>query len=325
VGQPARRADEGESAGMSAPAVERQDRPLFAIMLRLLAMMMIGATYAIGKLLLERGANLTEVLFYRQLFAFPVAAVWALAMVGTALMPRAPIRGHATRTALGRLGMLLNFGAVALLPLAEATSIGFTMPIFATILSALLLKERTGIHRWSAVLVGFVGVVIMAHPESANFASMGLFVALAGALVTAMVAIVLRDLGRTESSPVIVFWFTLLSLPPMGLLMLWFGQSHDLVTWLLFLGLGLTGGIAQLLMTAALRWGPVSLVIPMDYSQMIWATWAGWLLWATWPEPSTWAGAALIAASGLYIAWREHVRRSAPAVSPTEDRAGKSG
>ena len=307
------------------PAPTRQDRPLFAVTLRLLAMMMLATTYPIGKLLLERNANLIEVIFYRQLFALPVATVWALATLGPALKPRAPLRTHATRTGLGLLGMLLNFGAVALLPLAEATSIGFTMPIFATILSALILKEQTGIHRWTAVLIGFGGVVIMTHPESGNFASIGVLVALAGAFVTATVSIVLRDLARTESSPIIVFWFTLLSLPPIGLLMLWFGQLHDLTSWLLFVGLGLSGGLAQMLMTSALRWGPVSLVIPMDYSQIIWATGAGWLLWATWPLPSTWAGAALIAASGLYIAWREHVRRQTSIISPTEDRGGTSG
>lgn len=306
-------------------AQARQDRPLFAILLRLLAMMMIGATYAIGKLLIERGANLAEIVFYRQLFAFPVAAGWALAVLGPALLPQAPMRTHVTRTSLGMIGMLLNFGAVALLPLAEATSIGFTMPIFATILSALLLREQTGIHRWSAVLVGFVGVLIMTHPESGNFASAGVFVALAGALVTALVAIVLRDLSKQESAPVIVFWFTLLSLPPLGVLLIWYGQMHDPVAWLLFIALGLTGGAAQLFMTSALRYGPVSIVIPMDYSQMIWATLAGWLLWSTWPQPSTWAGAALIAASGLYIAWREHVRRRAPTISPAEDRGGRSG
>lgn len=313
------------TSAASATPKRHADRPLYAIMLRLLAMMMLATTYAIGKLLIERGANLVEILFYRQLFAFPIAAIGAFATVGLALMPRAPLRAHATRTTLGLVGMIFNFGAVALLPLAEATSIGFTMPIFATILSALLLKEPTGIHRWGAVMLGFAGVVIMARPDSANFASLGLLVALTGALITALVAIVLRDLGRTESAPVIVFWFTLLSLPPMGLLMLWFAQAHDPVSWLLLIGLGASGGAAQLLMTASLKWGPVSIVIPMDYSQMIWAIWAGWLLWASWPLPSTWAGAALIALSGLYIAWRERVRRGSVTVSPEEDRAGRSG
>ena len=310
---------------MSGTSGHRHDRPVYAIGLRLLAMLMLAATYALGKLLTERGAHLTEITFYRQLFALPIAAVWAFATLGTALKPRAPIRTHCTRTALGLAGMMFNFGAVALLPLAEATSIGFTMPIFATILSALFLKEKTGLHRWSAVLVGFVGVVIMAHPESANFASAGLAVALAGALVTAVVAIVLRDLGRTEAPQIIVFWFLLLSLPPLGLILLWTGQAHDPLSWALFVALGVSGGFAQILMTSSLRWGPISIVVPMDYSQMVWATLAGFMLWGTWPLFSTWIGAVLIAASGLYIAWREHVRHRQPAVSPAEDLGGRSG
>ena len=301
------------------------DRPLFAIGLRLLAMMMLAATYAIGKLLTNRGVFLGEIVFYRQVFALPVALGFLLVTLGPSVIPTKRIGTHMSRTALGMIGMLLNFGAVALLPLAEATSIGFTMPIFATILSALFLKEATGLHRWAAVVVGFVGVIIMAHPDTANLASFGLLVALAGAFVTAVVAIVLRDLNRTEASPVIVFWFTLLSLPPLGLLALFTGSAHDGTAWLLLVGLGISGGAAQLLMTSALKWGPVSIVIPMDYSQLIWATWAGWLLWQSWPTSSTWAGAALIAASGLYIAWREHVRHRASRISPDEDLAGRSG
>lgn len=303
----------------------RRDRPLFAITLRLLAMVLIAITYVVGKMLAERGAHIAEITFYRQLFAFPLAAIWAFATIGPiVLRPRAPMRTHITRTILGFTGMILNFGAVTMLPLAEATSIGFTMPIFATILSALFLGERTGAHRWTAVILGFVGVVIMANPASTNFASIGLIVALAGAFVTAVVAIVLRDLGRIESPPVVVFWFTLLSLPPLGLATFFFGGGHDAHSWMLFVGLGVAGGVAQMLMTSSLRWGPVSIVIPMDYSNMIWSTWAGWIFWATWPVPSTWAGASLIMISGLYIAWREHVRHR-QTISALEDRAGRSG
>lgn len=303
----------------------RIDRPLLAIMLRLGAMVMLATTYACGKLLTARGVGLVEIVFYRQLFALPVATGWLLATLGPSAIPTRRIGTHGWRTVLGMVGMLFNFGAVALLPLAEATSIGFTMPIFATILSALLLKEPTGIHRWGAVIAGFIGVLIMAHPDSPHFASPGLVVALIGALLTALVAIVLRDLNRTEQSAVIVFWFTLLSMPPLAIAMLFYGQAHDAGSYALLAGLGISGGVAQLLMTSALKWAPVSIVIPMDYSQLIWATWAGWLLWDSWPEPTTWAGAALIALSGLYIAWRERVRHLASAISPDEDRAGRSG
>lgn len=299
---------------------------MLAIVLRLAAMLMLASTYVCGKLLAERAVGIGEIVFYRQLFAFPVVAAWLLITSGAQTLRTSRIGMHASRTVLGMLGMLLNFGAVALLPLAESTSIAFTMPIFATIFSALVLHEKIGLHRWSAVILGFIGIIIMAHPDSHNLGSIGVLVALTGAVVTAIISIVLRDLNRTEQAPTIVFWFTTLSLPPLALLALFTGKAHDPDTWSLLVLLGMTGGAAQLLMTSSLRWGPVSLVIPMDYSQLIWATWAGWFFWSAWPSLASWSGAVLIAASGLYIAWREHVRRSAAlAVSSEEDRSGRSG
>ena len=124
--------------------------------------------------------------------------------------------------------------------------------------------------------------------------------------MTASVSLVLRELGRTESAGVVVFWFTALSVPPLGIGMLFYGQPHDAQTWGLLLMIGLFGGIAQLCLTAALRWAPVSVVLPMDYSSILWTTLLGWAIWGDWPMWTTWVGAALIIASGLYIAWREH-------------------
>jgi len=97
--------------------------------------------------------------------------------------------------------------------------------------------------------------------------------------------------------------------------MLFYGQAHDAVTWGLLLLIGVAGGIAQICMTAALRQAPVSVVLPMDYSAIIWTTLLSWAIWGNWPMVTTWVGAALIIGSGLYIAWREHVRarRMAPA------------
>ena len=303
----------------------RQDRPLFAIGLRLVAMLMLASTYICGKLLSERAVSIGEIVFYRQLFALPVVTGWLLATMGIHAIKTQRIGMHISRSVLGMIGMLLNFGAVAMLPLAESTSIAFTMPIFATILSAMILREQIGFRRWAAVLMGFVGILIMAHPDSHNLASFGLLVALAGAFVTAIISIVLRDLNKTEQAPTIVFWFTALSLLPLGSLALTSSTPHDAHTWGLLVLLGMTGGAAQLLMTFALRWAPVSIVIPMDYSQLIWATWAGWMFWGTWPSLASWSGAVLIAGSGLYIAWREHKRRSASSAGADEDMSGRSG
>lgn len=298
-------------ASAPSPSATPETRPLFALMLRLLAMMALSVNFACVKWASDRGAHIVETLFFRQLFSLPVALIALMIGPGLLSIRTRHIGMHASRTMVGMTGMLLNFGAVILLPLAEATTINFSVPIFATILSALFLGERPGLHRWTAVLIGFLGVIVIMLPGGAQEAMplFGLGVALAGAVVTSIVSLLLRQIGRTEAPTTTVFYFAALSLLPLGVAMLFFGRAHDSETWLILVLMGVAGGLAQLLMTAALRWGPVSLVLPMDYSSLLWSTLLGWLLWSAWPGPSTWVGAAIIAASSIYIAWRERVRQ----------------
>lgn len=135
--------------------------------------------------------------------------------------------------------------------------------------------------------------------------------AVGAALFAAIVSILLRRMGRTEAPTTITFWFALLPLPVLGALLPWFSSTHaeDPLLWLILVGCGLVGGCGQLCLTGSLRWGPVSLVLPMDYSSIVWAAALGWLRWGNWPSGTTWGGAAIIIASGLYIVWREHVRQ----------------
>ncbi|MGW8204056.1 DMT family transporter [Sphingomonas bisphenolicum] len=262
----------------------------------------------------EHGVHVIESLFYRQALALPMILIWVALAGGLRTVRTRRIGVHASRMMMGLTGMLLNFLSYILLPPAEAATIGFTMPIFGTILSALILREATGIHRWSAVLVGFIGVLVIVRPDAGHFPIQGVAVAIAAALVTASVSLVLRELGRTEAAGVVVFWFTVLSMIPLGIAMPFVAQAHDALTWGLLLVIGLFGGIAQLCLTAALRWAPVSVVLPMDYSTIIWTTLLGVAIGENWPMATTWAGAALIVASGLYIAWREHVRARRPVI-----------
>ncbi|WP_390902437.1 DMT family transporter [Sphingomonas bisphenolicum] len=262
----------------------------------------------------EHGVHVIESLFYRQALALPMILIWVALAGGLRTVRTRRIGVHASRMMMGLTGMLLNFLSYILLPPAEAATIGFTMPIFGTILSALILREATGIHRWSAVLVGFIGVLVIVRPDAGHFPIQGVAVAIAAALVTASVSLVLRELGRTEAAGVVVFWFTVLSMIPLGIAMPFVAQAHDALTWGLLLVIGLFGGIAQLCLTAALRWAPVSVVLPMDYSTIIWTTLLGVAIGENWPMATTWAGAALIVGSGLYIAWREHVRARRPVI-----------
>ncbi|MDI1295002.1 MAG: DMT family transporter [bacterium] len=286
----------------------RLQRPLFAIGLRLIAVVCLSVMFVTVRLADARGVHVLESLFYRQALALPVVFTWIAMTSGVGSIHTRRIGVHASRMVLGLIGMCLNFLSYILLPPAEAATIGFTMPIFGTILGAVILREATGIHRWGAVLIGFVGVLVMVRPDAGHFPMQGVAVALAGAIVTASVSLVLRELGRTENSGVVVFWFTLLSMVPLGIAMPFVSQTHDLATWGLLLLIGVVGGIAQICLTAALRWAPLSVVLPMDYTTIIWTALMAWALWGDWPMATTWIGAAFIVASGLYIAWREHVR-----------------
>jgi drug/metabolite transporter (DMT)-like permease len=290
-----------------APAA-RENRPLYAIGLRLIAVLCMSIMFITVRLASEHGVHVLESLFYRQALALPVIFGWIVYSAGIGGIRTDRIGAHASRMVLGLIGMALNFLSYILLPPAEATAIGFTMPIFGTIMSALILREKTGIWRWGAVLLGFVGVITMLRPAGGiDVPVVGVATTVGGAIMTATISLILRALSRTEPAGVIVFWFTLLSMPPLGIAMFFVGQAHDLTAWGLLLVIGITGGIAQLCLTGALRWAPVSVVLPMDYSTILWTTLLGLALWGDWPTSTTWIGAGLIVVSGLTIAWREHI------------------
>jgi drug/metabolite transporter (DMT)-like permease len=184
-------------------------------------------------------------------------------------------------------------------------------------LSALVLKEPVGRHRWSAVAIGFAGVMVVMRPHGEALPPIGLAIAIAGALGVGSVTITLRQIGRTEGTQTIVLWFTCLSLLGVGLLMPFYGHAHDGRTWLILLALGIFGGFGQLLMTASLRFAEVPVIVPFDYVQLLWAVLLGWMLFADRPASSTWAGAAIIVASGLYTLYREHrLGRDKPRETP---------
>ena len=295
---------------------ETGDRVMLGIAMRLLAVLLLSTLSALIKVAETRGANLAEIMFFRQGCAIPVVlAYMVLAGPGLGAVRSRAFRGQVIRAAVGLTGMSFNFGAVMLLPLAEATTLAFTVPIFATILGALVLKEPTGWHRWGAVVVGFLGVLIVTQPGSGHFPIGGALVGLTSAVFVAIVAIQLRQIGKVDQPVTTVFWFSLLSMVPMGLIYPFYAQPHDATTFAVFIGMGLVGGLGQIAFTAALKYAPVSAVMPMDYSSLIWATLYGWLLFDMLPTPWTWVGAPVIIVSGLYIVWRERRVARHPQVS----------
>jgi drug/metabolite transporter (DMT)-like permease len=286
-----------------SPPVERR---FLAILLRLVTAVAITAMFTLVKLAADRGVTLFESLFYRQALALPLVLGLVAAGPGFRSVRTERPWAHVWRSAIGMSGMALNFLTFTLLPIAEATVLLFTAPIFATILSALVLKEKVGRHRWSAVMLGFAGVLLVVQPGGSALSAKGVAVGMVAAIAVSAISITLRQIGRTESATTTVFWFTILSAAPFGLLMPVLGKPHDPSTYGLLLAIGLTGGLAQFTSTASLRLAPVSVVLPIDYSSLIWSALAGWIIFATLPSPSLWLGAPLIIASGCYIVFREH-------------------
>lgn len=283
-----------------------EQRPLFGIALRLVTALLLAIMFALVKLASTRGVNVIESLFYRQCGSALCATGLVAVGPGFASLRTQRVWAHVGRMALGLGAMGLNFLAFILLPLAEATTIGFSVPIFSVILAALVLDEPTGRWRWGAVATGFAGVLLIVQPGSGDVPLLGASVALVAALLTASVTIVIRRLGKTERAATTVFWFAVSSLVPLGMGMLLFGRSHDRSTWLILAGLALAGGLAQLTLTGALRLAPVALVMPMDYTSLLWALLLGSWIFGELPTSWIWIGAPIIIASGLVIVWREH-------------------
>lgn len=293
-----------------------RERPFLALGLRLAAMVMLSLMLVLVKLTGERGMPLPETMFWRQTLPAVLLLGWLGARGELRRLRTARPWVHFRRAMIGTAGMFLTLGVVQILPLAEATVLGFTAPVFAVILSALVLKEKVGPWRWLAVAIGLLGIMVIAGPSEGKLPALGVAVGVGAAFMVALVSIQLRDLGRTEEPLTVVFYFSAMSAPLLALFLFHTGVHHDALGWLMLGGIGVLGLAAQLLMTAALRFGRVSSVIVMDYSQFGWATLWGWIVFHHLPPATTWIGAPIVIAAGLIIAWREHVLARARATGP---------
>lgn len=288
------------------------ERRLLGIALRASSATAFGGMSGLLKAASTHGVTTPEMIFYRNAWALLVVGGWiSLGPGWSAVRTKAPL-AHLTRSGIGLVSMLLTFGALALLPLGEATTLTYAAPILATLLSGLILAEKIGPRRWSAVAAGFVGVLLVARPGE-GVTALGLLVGISAAIGQAAVMITVRQISRTEQTAAIVFWFTVLTTIAGMAMLPFFGRSHDLPTYAMLAAAGLLGGFAQLTMTASLRFAPVSAVVPLDYLQIVWGILIGWLVFLSPPTPLMLAGAALIAGSGIYTAYRESARGKIPA------------
>lgn len=252
-----------------------------------------------------------QIVFFRSLFAIvPVLVIYAIRNeLRAAIYTRRPL-GQLGRGSISVCGMFSNFGALARLPLADATAISFSSPLMTVALAALILKERVGIYRWSAVAVGFIGVLIMLVPQLdirhvGPAVALGAALATLSAICTAGTVIQTRRLVQTETTPAIVFYFSLICAIA-GAVTLPFAWYN--ATALEFAGLiviGLLGGLSHIVLTESYRFAQASVVAPFDYAAMIWALLFGFWVFGEVPTAIVLVGAGIVAGAGLFVIWRE--------------------
>ena len=215
---------------------------------------------------------------------------------------------HLKRALTGFLGMAFGFSALSLLPLPDATAISYVTPLLIVVLSAVLLHEKVRVYRWSAVVVGLIGVVIMLVPQfggDAERSTLGIAVALVAAFCGALAQVQVRQMTQQETTSSIVLYFTIfcaifsLFTAPFGWVVPTAGEM------MLLAGVGVLGGAGQLLMTQSYRCAQASAIAPLDYTSMIWASLFGFFVFGDLPDAYVVTGTLVVVAAGVFVIFRE--------------------
>ncbi|WP_420723486.1 MULTISPECIES: DMT family transporter [unclassified Hwanghaeella] len=282
-------------------------RPLMAALLMTLAAALFACLNGLVKQTNLMGMDALQISFLRSVFAAGAMLPFLIQPIrknGFAyLIPQRPFL-MLFRGATACVGVIVWMTALTMLPLAEVTAISFAAPLFATIGSAVILRETVRLRRWTAVAIGFFGVLVILRPGMVPLEA-GTFWALAAAGGMAMSALLIKLLTRTEPPERIVFWtnvcLTVGTLIPA--LTVWMPMTPEL--WLLGIGMGVTGAISHILMTKAFAAADASIVIPFDYARLPFVAIVGYFAFGQVSDYITWIGAAIIASSAIYIARRE--------------------
>ncbi len=286
-------------------------RPVLGIALKLTSVAFLASMAACVKWLGDAIPS-GQIIFVRGVISITLLALLARQVAGLHLLKTRNWRSHALRSISGTISMFCLFYALTLIPFADVIAITFTAPMFLTVLAMLFLGERIHMYRWTALAIGFVGVVTMTGPhlsfDSGN--TLGVAVALAAAAFTALAMMFLRSMsgGGGEHAITITFYFSLTSMLCAALTAVAGWPMPTPQEWLVIVAAGVLGVLGQLLMTASYRYAEASTIAPLDYANLLAAVLYGYFVFDEIPGLSTWLGAPLVIASGLLILWREYQR-----------------
>ncbi len=267
----------------------------------------------------DSGLHPFEIVFFRNLFGLAALAPWFW-RAGFAGLKTANPRLQVGRGLSGLVGMVCWFSAVNMIPMAEVVALSFTMPLFATIAAILVLGERVGLRRWSAVVIGFGGAMLILRP-GLEVVNEGSLLSLFAACTMAANVVMLKILTRSDSTPTIVAWNQMVILPFSFLLALFVWQMPAAEDWLWLVLMGLVATLGHLALTRAFRLADATAVMPFDFFRLIFVALLGYVFFAERPSPWIWLGAGVIFVSAVYVAHRE-ARLARPPVARAPARAG---
>lgn len=251
-----------------------------------------------------------EIAFFRNLFGVIILAPAFLRHGFSPLRTKRPFLMF-LRGAINTGTMICFFMALALAPLADVAALNFTAPIFATLLATLFLGEKVGMRRWTAILFGLAGAMLILRPGFGTL-ELGHVLTLVSAVSWGLILMIIKILSRTESALTITLymglWMTPLSAVPAAFVWTW--PDFELLLWLV--GIGAVGTAGQYLVAEALRRGDTGVIMPLDFFKLVWAAVLGVVLFNELPDAFTWAGGAVIFLSATYIALRERKLKKDP-------------
>ena len=282
--------------------------PLIAISLMIISGLFFVLMHSAVKYL-SKEVHIFEIAFFRCALVIFVLAPVIIQQGKTIFITKQP-KMQFLRIITNSLAMLCFFYGISTTPLAQLTTLGFTVPIFATILAVIFMKEKIRLRRTTALIIGFIGTIVVMRPDISI--ELGALLIIFSSFLWSICLIFIKKLTQTDSAVTISLYFGIGMIPATFILAFPVMEAIDMRQFTILVFIAITGTLAQTIMNTALKKGELALLLPFDFLRLIWSVLIGYVLFAEEPTFTLWIGGFLIIGSTTYIAWREAKLKNQP-------------
>jgi len=282
--------------------------PLIAISLMIISGLFFVLMHSAVKYL-SKEVHIFEIAFFRCALVIFVLAPVIIQQGKTIFKTRQP-KMQFLRIITNSVAMLCFFYGISTTPLAQLTTLGFTVPIFATILAVIFMKEKIRLRRTTALIIGFIGTIVVMRPDISI--ELGALLIIFSSFLWSICLIFIKKLTQTDSAVTISLYFGIGMIPATFILAFPVMEAIDMRQFTILIFIAITGTLAQTIMNTALKKGELALLLPFDFLRLIWSVLIGYVLFAEEPTFTLWIGGFLIIGSTTYIAWREAKLKNRP-------------